>query len=87
MYPSQQQQQPTGGKTTSRVITKLRRLSQKHSDKKGSPICKTKSKATKQPKTKLRGGVKYVSNQFFKPDMKRLQLEMNKNVNIQRNTF
>lgn len=28
-----------------------------------------------------------MSNQFFKPDMKRLQLEMNKNVNIQRNTF
>lgn len=59
----------------------------KHSDKKGSPICKIKNKATKQPKTKLRGGVKYVSNQFFKPDMKRLQLEMNKNVNTQRNTF
>lgn len=39
------------------------------------------------PKTKHGGGVKYVSNQFFKPDMKRLQLEMNKNVNIQRNTF
>lgn len=55
--------------------------------KKGSPICKIKNKATKLPKTKHRGGVKYVSNQFFKPEMKRLQLEMNKNVNIQRNTF
>lgn len=82
MYPSQQQQQPTGGKTTSRVITKLGVYNKNIQIKKGVLSVKLRL-----PKTKHGGGVKYVSNQFFKPDMKRLRLEMNKNVNIQRNTF
>lgn len=54
MYPSQQQQQPTGGKTTSRVITKLGVYNKNIQIKKG--VLSVKPRTKRRNNLKLNSG-------------------------------